>query len=217
MLDVATGTGFTALAFAPHVHSLVGLDVSPGMLAQARRQAAERGLPNVSFTEGAAEALPFPDASFCLVTCRVAPHHFLDVDKFLAETVRVLKPGGSLVLVDTTVPDDAPETDIWQNAVEAARDQSHVRNYTPNEWRRMAEAAGLAVEVADAAGGGITIPLSDWLVKAGCTPEQEVEVRRMFAEAPQSAQRAFQITHAPEGETVFTWQRVRLKAVKPGE
>ncbi len=76
------------------------------------------------------------------MTCRIAPHHFLDIQKFLTETARVLKPGGRFVLVDTTVPDDSPEAAGWQNAVEAVRDPSHVRNYTPDEWRQMTEAAG---------------------------------------------------------------------------
>ena len=212
VLDVATGTGFTALAFAPHVQSVVGLDVSPGMLRQAQQYAAERGITNAVFQEGAAEALPFAGAAFDLVTCRIAPHHFLSVPKFLEEIVRVLKPGGSVVLADTTVPDDQPEAAVWQNRVEAKRDPSHVQNYTPGEWRSMAEAAGLTVTECRTDGGGITIPLSDWLRKAGCTPEQSADVRQRFRDAPDEAREAFQIVVTAGGETVFTWPRVLLRA-----
>jgi len=215
VLDVATGTGFTALAFAPHVETVIGMDVSSGMVDQARKQAGERGIANAVFQEGAAEALPFSDETFDIVTCRIAPHHFLDIRKFLAEAARVLKPGGRLALVDTTVPDDAPETDAWQNGVEAVRDPSHVRNHTPGEWRAMAEASGLTVAACGSGGGGISIPLSDWIVKAGCTPEQAAEVRHRFAEAPTSARTAFRIETQADCETVFTWQRVALKGVKP--
>lgn len=215
VLDVATGTGFTALAFAPHVGTVIGLDVSSGMLEQARRQAGEQKIANAVFQEGAAESLPFADAAFDIVTCRIAPHHFLDIGKFLTEAARVLKPSGRLALVDTTVPDDSPEAAQWQNEVEAVRDPSHVRNHTPSEWRRMTEAAGLTVAECGGGGGGITIPLSDWITKAGCTPAQAAEVGRRFADAPQSARSAFQIETTPDGETVFTWQRVALKAVKP--
>ena len=214
VLDVATGTGFTALAFTPHVQTVIGLDVSSGMLEQARKQAGERRIANAVFQEGAAEALPFAEGSFDIVACRIAPHHFLDIQKFLAEAARVLKRGGRLALVDTTVPDDSPEAAEWQNEVEAVRDPSHVRNYTPGEWRRMTEAMGLTVAECSSGGGGITIPLSDWIVKAGCTPEQAAEVRRRFAEAPPSARSEFQIASQPDGETVFTWPRVALKAVK---
>ncbi len=214
VLDVATGTGFTALAFAPHVRSVVGLDVSAGMLAQAKNYASECGITNAAFEEGAAEALPYGDGAFDLVTCRIAPHHFLDVKKFLSETARVLKPGGRFVLADTTVPDDLPEAAQWQNAVEALRDPSHVLNYTPSEWRQITEAAGLTVTECRTDGGGITIPLPDWLHKAGCTPEQSSAIRRHFADAPESARQAFQIVTDAGGETIFTWQRVVLKAVK---
>jgi len=161
VLDVATGTGFTALAFAPSVHSVVGLDVSPGMLAEAHQRAAAAGITNVTWTEGTAEALPFPDATFCMVTCRIAPHHFLDLGQFLAEAARVLKPGGHLILVDTTVPDASPEADAWQNAVEVLRDPSHVRNYTPTEWRTHTEAAGMtAAELTTALGRRFRLPRS---------------------------------------------------------
>ena len=212
VLDVATGTGFTALAFAPRVQSVIGLDVSPGMLRQAEGYAAERGITNATFQEGTAELLPFADASFDLVTCRIAPHHFLSVPQFLSETARVLKPGGRFVLADTTVPDALPEAADWQNAVEAVRDPSHVKNYTPKEWRQMAEAAGLSVSECHTEGNGITIPLSDWITKAGCTPEQAADVRRAFAEAPESARAAYRIRTAADGETVFTWPRVLLRA-----
>ena len=214
VLDVATGTGFTALAFAPHVRSVVGLDVSPGMLAQAKSYASERGDRNTRFQEGAAESLPFGDGTFDLVTCRIAPHHFLDVQKFLSEAARVLKPDGRFVLVDTTVPDDVPDAAQWQNAVEVLRDPSHVENYPPSKWRQMTEDAGLTVTECRTDGGGITIPLSDWLHKAGCTPEQSAAVREAFADAPNSARQAFQIVTTAEGGTVFTWQRVVLHAIK---
>ena len=68
VLDVATGTGHTALATAPHVASVVGVDPTPEMLVEARRLAAERDIPNVTFLVGQAEHLPCADASFDLVT-----------------------------------------------------------------------------------------------------------------------------------------------------
>ena len=214
VLDIATGTGFTALAFAPYVASVVGLDVSPGMLEQARKRADELELTNITFTEGEAEAIAFPDASFDLVTCRIAPHHFLDIKKFLQEAARVLGSGGALVLVDTTVPEDDRGAADWQNAVEVLRDPSHVQNYSPDQWHVMVEEAGLRVQICESPPGGITIPLSDWILKAGCTPEQAAEVRRCFVEAPASARQAFQIQERADNEIFFTWQRVLLKARK---
>ena len=183
VLDVATGTGFTALAFAGYVQEVIGLDVSPGMLAQAAQRAAEKGVVNVSWREAPAEAIPFPDVSFDLVTVRIAPHHFSDVAVFLRETRRVLKPGGAFILGDTTIPDDEPEAGQWQNAVEKARDASHVRNLSPAEWREACESAGLTVTDVDYLSAAIPIPLTDWLETSGCTGDCAETVRDLFAAA----------------------------------
>jgi ubiquinone/menaquinone biosynthesis C-methylase UbiE len=210
-LDIATGTGFTALAFAPHVAQVVGLDVSPGMLAQARKQAAEQGIANADFQEGEAEHMPFPDDSFDLVTCRIAPHHFLSIKKFLREVARVLKPGGRLLLADTSVPDNDPEADHWQNTVEVLRDLSHVRNYTPAEWRAFLTEAGLTIEATNDS-GGIPITLNDWLKKAGCTPEQSFAVRMEFAAATPAITETYQIEFLPDNDIAFVWRRFAAKA-----
>ena len=77
VLDIATGTGFTAFAFAPKVTHVTATDLTPAMLDQAEALADERGLQNIDFQVASAEALPFEAASFDLVTCRIAPHHFL--------------------------------------------------------------------------------------------------------------------------------------------
>ena len=75
-VDVATGAGHTALAFAPYVARVVATDLTAEMLAKTAELAAARGLTNVETKPADAEALPFDDASFDLVTCRLAFHHF---------------------------------------------------------------------------------------------------------------------------------------------
>ena len=215
VLDVACGTGYTALAFAPHAERVVGLDVSTGMLAVARERAAEQGFANTEFVEGPAESIPFPDASFCLITCRVAAHHFLDVEAFVRESARVLKPGGLFLLADTTVPDDDPEAGRWQNEIELWRDPSHQRNLSPQEWRAVVEASGLKVTAVSSVGGGIELPLTDWLRKAGTPPERAQKVHELLRTAPTGAVGAFQIHYDPAGESHFTWPRVVLAARKP--
>ncbi len=76
VLDVATGAGFTAFAFAARARRAVATDLTANMLTQARRLAAERGLTNLLFNQAEAEALPFRDEIFDIATCRLAPHHF---------------------------------------------------------------------------------------------------------------------------------------------
>jgi len=215
VLDVATGTGFTALAFAARVKEVIGLDVSEGMLLQARANAQAEELANVTFQKGAAESLPFSDSSFDRVTCRVAPHHFLSVERFCAEAYRVLKPSGKLLIADTGVPEGLPEVDTWQNRVEALRDTSHVRNYSLMEWRKLAKTAGFRVEESVELEEEAQMSLDDWMKKSGCVGDAAAQVRKMFAEAPEQARHVFSIVSKPDGDVGFRWLRVVLAAEKP--
>ncbi len=142
-LDVATGAGHTAFAFAPRVAHVRATDITPEMLDLARQGAAERGLANVVAEPADAEALPYPDASFDLVTCRIAPHHFADVDRFVGEAARVLRPGGVLAIADNIVP-AGPGGD-YVNALEKLRDPSHARCLCLDEWLGTLAGAGLSL------------------------------------------------------------------------
>jgi len=143
MLDIATGGGHVAYAFAPHVARVWASDLTDEMLQQVRREVAKRGLSNVRTALAKAEMLPFEDASFDLVTCRVAPHHFDSIPEFLAETARVLKPTGTLAVVDNVVP--AGTVGDYVNAFERFRDPSHLRSWTMDEWQAALANAGYAV------------------------------------------------------------------------
>jgi ubiquinone/menaquinone biosynthesis C-methylase UbiE len=144
-LDVATGTGNTAFALAPYVRRVIGLDVTREMLDQARRLAAERGVNNVDWVLGDVAALPFQDDTFDLYTVRAAPHHFVDVDAFLSEAFRVLKPDRDVAFIDTSPPAAARDA---LHEVEVRRDPSHVRARTVEEWSQRFEHAGFEIELA---------------------------------------------------------------------
>ncbi|HEX5431201.1 MAG TPA: methyltransferase domain-containing protein [Bryobacteraceae bacterium] len=212
LLDVATGAGFTAVAFAALVAEAVGVDVSEGMLRQARERA--RGLSNVVFEQSPAESLPFPDSSFDRVVCRLAAHHFNSVPRFVSEAYRVLRPGGRLLIADSSIPDNAPEIDSWQNRLERLRDGSHVRNYSPSEWREFATGAGFTLERIEHIRELNPITLNAWLEKAGCVGEAAAQVRRMFAEAPAAAVHTFSLAPLPGGDFAFQWVRVVLSAAR---
>jgi ubiquinone/menaquinone biosynthesis C-methylase UbiE len=145
VLDVATGTGNTALALAPYVRRVIGLDLTRQMLDEARRIAAERNIVNADWVIGDAEHLPFPDDTFDLYVARAAPHHFPSVDGFLAEAYRVLKPGHHAALIDCAPPLAAREV---LHEVEVRRDPSHIRSLTVDEWVARLEGAGFEVETA---------------------------------------------------------------------
>ena len=123
-LDVATGAGHTALAMAGRVAHVVATDLTSEMLAETAKLARERGLANVETRTADAEALPFPDASFQLVTCRLAFHHFTRPDVAVREFARVLASGGVLGFADNIAVEDAQGAAAY-NAYEKLRDPSH--------------------------------------------------------------------------------------------
>jgi ubiquinone/menaquinone biosynthesis C-methylase UbiE len=147
VLDVATGTGHVALALAPHVRRVYGLDLTREMLAQAHRLQTERGVENVSWVLGDAEHLTFQDETFDLYTVRAAPHHFPDVDAFLHEAHRVLRPGRHAIFIDCAPP--LPARDVLHE-VEVRRDPSHILSMTVDEWVERLEHAGFEVDTARA-------------------------------------------------------------------
>lgn len=144
VLDIATGAGHTAFAFAPHVATVYATDITPQMLEVTKEQAKRRNLSNVTVEYADADDLPYDEATFDLVTCRIAPHHFDDVTQFIGEATRVLRSGGILAVVDNIVPSGAAGDYI--NAFEKLRDPSHVRCLSLAEWLAGFTAAGLTIQ-----------------------------------------------------------------------
>ena len=154
-LDIATGAGHTAAAFAPHVARVIASDLTEEMLREAAKLAAAKGFANMETARADAEALPFADGRFDLVTCRIAAHHFPDVPTFAAEVQRVLKGGGTFALVDNISPDvestpgfapaELREAALVYNAFEKLRDPSHGRCLGMAEWTEVLSDRGLEV------------------------------------------------------------------------
>ncbi len=215
VLDIATGAGNVALAFAPHVSRVVAFDLTPSMLDQTLQTARERGLSNIETVQGLAENLPFEDDSFDVATVRLAPHHYADIQKAVDEMARVIRPGGKVAIVDTTTPEDSGlHREI--NELEMLRDNSHVENYRPSQWRAMVEAAGL--EIAYESVGPYTedfkMEFDEWVERIR-TPAPEVqELRRRFLEASPALVDAIRIELRGE-EITFVWDQITLIAIKP--
>jgi ubiquinone/menaquinone biosynthesis C-methylase UbiE len=145
LLDIATGGGHVANKLAPVFERVFALDLVPEMLEKAKGFIEENGHENVSFIQGDAQALPFSHAAFDTVTCRIAPHHFPDIGKFVEEAARVLQTGGLFLLVDNTAA-ELDEYDQFYNTIEKRRDPSHYRAYKKTEWISMLEKKGLRIE-----------------------------------------------------------------------
>jgi len=211
VLDVATGAGHTGLYLASLGHHVTLADISTSMLERAAEAAAKRNLV-VETRLHAAEELPYADASFDLVTCRVAAHHFSSPENFIHETARVLKSRGHFLLIDGSVADDQPEAEAWLHAVEKYRDPSHHRLLSPRAWNQLCQASTLNVMQT------VLMPFKqpdlDWYFETAATsPENRTRVLALVANAPQSARDLFRLSEE-DGKIVWWWQRLTLIAVK---
>lgn len=166
MLDIATGGGHTALKLAPHVAEVIASDLTPRMLIKARDFILAQGVKNIQFEVVDAEAMQFPDASFDLVTCRIAAHHFPNVAKFVEEAARVLKTGGILLVQDHVLPENSATAAVV-DGFEKHRDPSHNRAFSHAEWKSMFEAAYLVVEQQEEIIK--RHDFLDWAQRQGCT------------------------------------------------
>ena len=140
VLDVACGGGIVVCGFARVVKHATGIDLTPAMLERARQLQAEKGVTNVTWTQGDVLPLPFPDASFSIVTSRFAFHHFLDPLAVMGEMKRVCRPGGKVIVADSA---PAPDKADAFNAMEKLRDPSHTRAMPLAELRSLFTRHGL--------------------------------------------------------------------------
>jgi ubiquinone/menaquinone biosynthesis C-methylase UbiE len=140
-LDVGTGAGALAFAFAPHAREVVGVDVVPELLALGRRRAPA----NVDLVEADGTALPFETASFDLVGSMRVLHHCRRPELMLAEISRVAKPGATVLVIDQIAPVD-PLAALELDRFERARDPSHARCLPDIDLRHLFEAESLHFE-----------------------------------------------------------------------
>jgi ubiquinone/menaquinone biosynthesis C-methylase UbiE len=208
-LDVATGTGNTAFALAPHVRRVVGLDLTREMLNEARRISAERNIANTDWVIGDAAHLPFQDETFDLYAVRAAPHHFDSIDAFLAEAYRVLKPDRDAAFIDCAPP--MPARDVLHE-VEVRRDPSHVLALTVEEWVAKLERAGFEVEIAQ--GRELDWNYEEWMGNMAVGPELAEQLAAVIESAEGEAHNQLH-PERREGKLWHAYWHALIRAHKP--
>jgi ubiquinone/menaquinone biosynthesis C-methylase UbiE len=174
LLDLGCGGGHVSFTAAPLVAQVTAYDLSEEMLAAVAEAAAQRGLGNITTRQGAAEHLPFADATFDVVATRYSAHHWRDVQTGIREAARVLKPHGLAVIMDVVSPGPAM-LDTHLQAIELLRDTSHVRDWSVAEWRQIAADAGLMTGTVTT--HRLTLDFASWVERMR-TPEVFVRAIR---------------------------------------
>ena len=144
VLDIACGPGAFALAIAPRVNLVWGVDLTPEMLRRARAYQAEKQILNAAFVRGDAEHLPFHAGTFDLVSCQCSFHHLPKPQLVLREMVRVSKPEGRLLIIDPLAPESDSKFEIY-NRIEQLRDPSHTLTLRLTEFLRLFDEEGLEI------------------------------------------------------------------------
>jgi ubiquinone/menaquinone biosynthesis C-methylase UbiE len=205
VLDLGCGAGHLSFAVAPYVAAVVAYDLSKEMIDIVTNEARRRELRNVRTQRGQVESLPYEDASFDWVCTRYSAHHWTDIRSALHEARRVLKRVGGLIVIDTSAPTN-PLLDTHLQTIELLRDGSHVRNYTPTEWKSMITEAGFAVGAQSA--WKLPLDFNPWVGRMK-TPTLYVEaIRSLLRNAPGEVVDYFQV--AEDGS--FTLDTIMIEA-----
>jgi ubiquinone/menaquinone biosynthesis C-methylase UbiE len=221
-LDIATGAGHMAAAFAPHVKTVVATDITAEMLSEAAKLAASRNLSNMTTATAQAGALPFENETFDLVCCRLAAHHFPSLEDFAGEVRRVLKPGGRFALVDNVAPDrerlpEATEDELEDvivayNAFEKLRDPSHGFAPQPEFWTDLLEAEGFSIAAHEQFGKEIAF--KPWVSRMRCSAEVIGELERILTIGLPALRKFLDPRRDSAGELHFTLQEFLIVADK---
>ncbi len=201
VLDAGCGAGHTAVAFAAIADQVIACDFTPAMLQQVEALAREREATNVRAQLADVESLPFPSRHFDLIVSRYSAHHWLRPERALAEFMRLLKPGGDLLVSDIMAREDYAQ-DTFLQTIELLRDPSHVRDYRISEWKAMLAASGFASEVLMTF--DLTLHFETWTRRMNTPRQNAAMIKSLFNGSSDDIRAAFQApTHLTSDDFTF--------------
>ena len=211
-LDVGTGVGAVAFAFAPHVAQVTAIDISPAMLERAEQSRQALAAANVAVRWADATALPYREASFDLVTCRDLCPYVRDAAALFAQLRRALKVGGRLAL-DELIGSENPVKRATHQAIETQRDPAFVKLYSESEIELRLKECGLRIERAEVYDA--PLDLEEWLTLAAADKDARNAVRNMVQSSGDGDAAGLRARQGKNGELTFIQRRLRLLARVP--
>jgi ubiquinone/menaquinone biosynthesis C-methylase UbiE len=191
LLDIGCGAGHLTYAAAATAQSVVAYDASPEMLRIVENEATTRGLTNISTVLGRAETLPFEAESFDWICTRYSAHHWTNIQQALQELTRVVRPGGTVVVMDIYAP-PVSLLDMHLQTIELLRDGSHVRDYTLTEWYAFLGQSCLLVR--DTSTFKVEIDFESWVRRMKTAPVYVEAIRSFLGQAPAEVREYFRVS-----------------------
>lgn len=200
VLEVATGPGYVALAFATRTQEVIGVDLTAAPLAIAEQNRQARELANVRFETADANALPFEDGTFDIVVCRLAIHHFFEPAQVLGEMVRTCRNGGK-VIVEDLIASEHEARATYYNQWERLRDPSHTTALSLTQLLAIYTRLGLEtihIKMEDR-----TQIVEQWLQNAQTPVDAAVQTRQQITDDLAQGLSGLHIFYNEAGELCF--------------